>query len=291
MGLYLDGKRMAPVIGVGNGGPIAIDDELSRESENPVQNKVITERIDNLEESIYNEMEMMGSEFDGNLADLTEYVNNRFEVMGSEFDGEIADLTNYVDNRFESLGSELDEQFDEIDQRLVKLDWDKVNKLDFLTALGVHTLWYGEEESSEEDPESKLNVHIVPTSIIGENEYKVEGRVLTIYSQVICKVGYEDVDDMVAIGAITNPDGSHSFEVPEGINDVYVVLKGDANLDGVITMEDADLMLMSVHNNNPEDDLKGLNFFAANINNNETITDSDAILISIIASRNNEIKW
>lgn len=267
MSLYLDGKRMAPVIGVGNGGPIVIDDELSRESENPVQNKVITERIDNLEESIYNE----------------------FEEMGSEFDGELANLLNYVDNRFESLGSELDEQFEEVDKELAKLDNDKVNKLDFLTAQDVHDLWYGDESS--EDPGEDLFIHIVPASIIGEDEYGVEDRVLTIYSQAICKVGYEDVDGMVAVEAITNPDGSHSFEIPDGVEDVYVVLKGDANLDGHITMEDADLMLSTVHSEDPEDDLKGLNFFAANINNNETITDSDAILISIIASRNNEINW
>ena len=269
MSLYLDGKRMAPVIGVGNSGPIVIDDELSRESENPVQNKVITERIDNLEESIYNE----------------------FEEMGSEFDGELANLVNYVDNRFESLGSELDEQFEEVDEELAKLDWDKVNKLDFLTALDVYALWYGESSESSDDPGEDLVIHIVPSSILSDGEYEVEGRVLTIYSQAICKVGYEDVDGMVAIGATTNPDGSHSFEIPDGVEDVYVVLKGDANLDGHITMEDADLMLSTIHSEDPEDDLKGLNFFAANINNNETITDSDAILISIIASRNNEINW
>ena len=271
MSLYLDGKRMAPVIGVGNGGPIVIDDELSRESENPVQNKVITEKIDNLEESIYNE----------------------FEEMGSEFDGEIANVLNYVDNRFEALGSELDEQFTAVDEELARLDYDKVNKLDFLSALDVHLLWYGDEssESSGVDPSQSLTIHIVPASILSDSDYKVEGRVLTIYSEAICKVGYEDVDGIVAIGASANPDGSHSFEIPAGVEDVYVVLKGDANLDGHITMEDADLMLASVHSTDPADDLTGLNFFAANINNNETITDSDAILISIIASRNNEINW
>ena len=269
MSLYLDGKRMAPVIGVGNSGPIVIDDELSRESENPVQNKVITARIDNLEEAIY----------------------DKFEEMGSEFDGEISDVLNYVDDRFESLGSELDEQFGEIDEELAQLDDTKVNKLDFLSALDVHTLWYGESSESSDDPGQDLVIHIVPTSILNDSEYEVDGRVLTIYSQAICKVGYEDVDGMVAIEAITNPDGSHSFGIPDGVEDVYVVLKGDANLDGHITMEDADLMLASVHSESPDDDLKGLNFFAANINNNETITDSDAILISIIASRNNEINW
>ena len=270
MSLYLDGKRMAPVIGVGNSGPIVIDDELSRESENPVQNKVITARIDNLEEA----------------------VNNRFEEMGSEFDGEIAEVLDYVNDRFESLGSELDEQFEEVDEEIARLDADKVNKLDFLSALDVHTLWYGDESSeSSEDPGEDLIIHIVPTSILSDDEYGVEGRVLTIYSQAICKVGYEDVDGYIPIEAITNPDGSHSFVVPDSVEDVYVVLKGDANLDGHITMEDADLMLTSVHSESPDDDLTGLNFFAANINNNETITDSDAILISIIASRNNEINW
>ena len=267
MSMYVNGRRTAPVIGVGQGTPIEIDEELSNVSENPVQNKAITEKFEQFEES----------------------VSDRFESLGSEVDEHFATLEQSINDRFEALGSEVDEHFERVEASIEDLDERKVNKADFLTLLDAYELWYGVESSEEEPPVPfVLKVTDVPETLLDDTECVVEDNVVTLKTNKICKVGYEDVDGYVALEAIKNEDGSHSFIVPEGIEEVFVVMKGDANLDGTITMEDANMMLASIHGGEP---LTGLNFFAADINNNGVIVDSDAIVISIMASKDSGIDW
>jgi len=305
MSMYVNGRRTAPVIGVGQGTPIEVDEELSKVSENPVQNKAITEKFEQFEESVSDRFESLGSEIDEHFATLEQSIDDRFDELGSELDErfqEVYDtidaLGSEVDEKFqevydtiEALGSEVDEHFERVEASVEDLDERKVNKADFLTLLDAYELWYGVEssESSEEEPVPfVLKVTDIPETLLDDAECVVEGNVVTLKTDKICKVGYEDVDGYVALEAVKNEDGSHSFTVPEGIEEVFVVMKGDANLDGNITMEDANMMLASIHGGEP---LTGLNFFAADINNNGVIVDSDAIVISIMASKDSGIDW
>lgn len=288
MSLYVNGRKVAPVLSVGNGAPIEIDDELSLESENPVQNKVITARINELEQSVVDRFEAMGSELDEEFADI----DARFEELGSEFDGKVEDLYNYTDAKFEELEESVDSRFEDVNQEIENLDDKKVNKVDFLTTLDVNELWYGvnSSESSEEEPEDDLEVVIVPETLIGVEDYVVEGHKLTLLTDKVCKVGYEDVDGYVMIEVVENADGSHSFVAPEFVNRVFVVLKGDANLNGEVTMEDADLMFAHIHNDE-EAVIEPLGVFAANINNRDGIIDSDAVVVSFSVLNKTPLEW
>ena len=67
---------------------------------------------------------------------------------------------------------------------------------------------------------------------------EVDGRVITVYSDVACKAGYLKDGAYVALRATENADGSYSFEAPVDAERVLIVIKGDANLDGRVTAAD-----------------------------------------------------
>ena len=73
---------------------------------------------------------------------------------------------------------------------------------------------------------------------VGVEKYTVIGRTVTVTSQNACKLGYLEGGKYVAITPTDNGDGSYSFEVPEGITDVVLVIKGDINGDGEIKGSD-----------------------------------------------------
>ena len=73
---------------------------------------------------------------------------------------------------------------------------------------------------------------------VGVEKYTVIGQTVTVTSQNACKLGYLKDGKYVAIPAAVNADGSYSFEVPEGITDVVLVIKGDINGDGEIKGSD-----------------------------------------------------
>ncbi len=66
----------------------------------------------------------------------------------------------------------------------------------------------------------------------------VDGRVITVYSDIACKAGYLKDGAYVALRATENADGSYSFEAPVDAERVLIVIKGDANLDGRVTAAD-----------------------------------------------------
>ena len=73
---------------------------------------------------------------------------------------------------------------------------------------------------------------------VGVEKYTVIGQTVTVTSQNACKLGYLEGGKYVAITPTDNGDGSYSFEVPEGITDVVLVIKGDINGDGEIKGSD-----------------------------------------------------
>ena len=73
---------------------------------------------------------------------------------------------------------------------------------------------------------------------VGVEKYTVIGQTVTVTSQNACKLGYLEGGKYVAITPTENGDGSYSFEVPDGITDVVLVIKGDINGDGEIKGSD-----------------------------------------------------
>ena len=70
--------------------------------------------------------------------------------------------------------------------------------------------------------------------------YTVSGRVVTVTCASACKVGYWDAVNgkYVAISAVANPNGSYSFTVPNGYNEVLIVVKGDVSGNGKVDNPD-----------------------------------------------------
>ena len=69
-------------------------------------------------------------------------------------------------------------------------------------------------------------------------ECEVEGQTVTIDHTEACVVGYFDGEKYVAISATANGDGTYSFEAPEGVTEVVVGVKGDANGNGTLDAGD-----------------------------------------------------
>lgn len=77
--------------------------------------------------------------------------------------------------------------------------------------------------------------------------YTVDGHNVTVTYSLPCKVGYAEADgSYTAIAATDNGDGSYSYVVPETIDEVIVVVKGDATGDGLTKANDCARMNATV---------------------------------------------
>ena len=110
---------------------------------------------------------------------------------------------------------------------------------------------------------------------VGSENYSVTDRTVTVTSPIACKLGYLEGGKYVAIAPTANGDGSYSFEVPAGITEVVLVVKGDTNGDGEITTVDAALAQGAFLGHT----VSAESAFAAEVTGDEAITTVDAALI------------
>jgi len=119
---------------------------------------------------------------------------------------------------------------------------------------------------------------------VGEIDYTVDGNEVTVEHEAACKVGYLNEDGKyVAVEGAKNEDGSYSFEVPEGVTEVTVVVAGDATTgDGKVDSADATLLARSVlPSTHPAYlELTPEQFFALDINGDGKIDSADTTLLS-----------
>ena len=73
---------------------------------------------------------------------------------------------------------------------------------------------------------------------VGNISYTISGRTVTVSHKLACKLGYLSNGSYVAIPTVANGDGSYSFDVPENVTEVLLVVKGDVNGDGKISSSD-----------------------------------------------------
>jgi len=112
--------------------------------------------------------------------------------------------------------------------------------------------------------------------------YTVNGQIVTIIGDSACRLGYLDGDGYVSIPAVANADGSHSFTVPEGTEELLLVVVGDMNADG--TVDDQDTVLLSKAllpaGNVSHVELTVEQEFAADINLNGKLNSADKVLLA-----------
>ncbi len=88
-----------------------------------------------------------------------------------------------------------------------------------------------------------IRVRPIPESSFTEGEdYITVNRSVKVVYEVACKVGYLEDGVYVPCEVFPTDDGYYTFDVPEGVDEVILVMKGDANLDGRITLADSTLV-------------------------------------------------
>lgn len=131
-------------------------------------------------------------------------------------------------------------------------------------------------------------VTVTPQGTALEDAYTVSGQTVTVTYSIPCRVGYLDGDKYVAITPTQEGD-SYDFVVPEGITDVVVVVKGDANGDGVITMADSTIA-RAVHNKKPINITEQAKF-ALDVNGDGSVTMADSTMLRAVHNKKITLKW
>lgn len=72
------------------------------------------------------------------------------------------------------------------------------------------------------------------------NAFTVDGNVITVTFDKACKLGYWDAENnkYVAIAATHVEGNTYTFTAPEGVTEVLLVVKGDANANGALDSGD-----------------------------------------------------
>ncbi len=72
-----------------------------------------------------------------------------------------------------------------------------------------------------------------PSSAFTEGvDYTIDGQSVTVYSDIPCKVGYLSGGEYVACDIVSYSGDWCTFLAPDGIDEVILVVKGDADLSG-----------------------------------------------------------
>ena len=107
--------------------------------------------------------------------------------------------------------------------------WDGVTDLNT-----YECVWIVDEKVSDTD---------VTVNCIGDIEYTVSGQTVTVDHEMACNVSYLDGTAYKSITAVANGDGTYSFTAPAGVTEVFLVIKGDLDLDGSVSISDVTTLL------------------------------------------------
>ncbi|MBR0481734.1 MAG: hypothetical protein IJJ48_04615, partial [Firmicutes bacterium] len=117
-----------------------------------------------------------------------------------------------------------------------------------------------------------------PASAFTEgSDYVVNGQFVTVYGEVPCKVGYLSGGSYVSCGIQAYSGDWYRFSVPDGIDEVILVVKGDTDLSGefdffdVVTSKAMDLY--------PDSEYSEEALFAADVDDDGEFGFFDVILI------------
>lgn len=112
--------------------------------------------------------------------------------------------------------------------------------------------------------------------------YSAEEQIVTVTHSSACRVGYLKDGEYVTLTACQNPDGSYSFEVPEDVKSVLLIVIGDVDFDGDLDAEDNAVIARSLLPSSSDAyvPMGAEQCFAADVNGNGEINSADKILIA-----------
>ncbi len=144
---------------------------------------------------------------------------------------------------------------------------------------------------NEEPPVGDDITVVVPSTYnLPEGTYTVSGNTVTVNSETAVKVGYPNntMDGYIAITPSKVDDDTYTFTAPEGITTVYLVLAGDADLNGKISNADATKIKSYLKETATFDNLQ---FFAADVDGNNKISNADATKIKSALKAGTGVPW
>ncbi len=121
--------------------------------------------------------------------------------------------------------------------------------------------------------------------------YTVAGKKVTLHNDitVVYRVGYLNVDGKyIAADIQSNGDGSHTFTVPEDVTAVVIVMLGDINGDGVLSIADCARLNASVNGKITLDEQTKL---ACDINGDGNVTKDDVTYLQSTLLGKTTLKW
>ena len=129
------------------------------------------------------------------------------------------------------------------------------------------------------------HIHV---DVKGDIDYTASADSVTVSGDAVVRVGYAVDGSYVAIDAKSNGDGSYSFEVPQEVSEVVVVMLGDFNGNGKLTA--ADCAMLNAHILG-KIDLPDALSFAYDINNDGAVDRDDVShLVNAILGRT-DLEW
>ena len=131
------------------------------------------------------------------------------------------------------------------------------------------------------------DLEVIPAGI-SPSSYTIDGQTVTVQSELACRVGYLQDGKYVALEATRTDNGAYVFTAPEGVEQVLLVVKGDANGDGKVTVADISQLLAHILRYITMDEVSQ---FAANADGNSSLTVADISTILAHILHYSTLEW
>ncbi len=119
-------------------------------------------------------------------------------------------------------------------------------------------------------------------------DFRLDGSIVSVKCDFPCKIGYYSEGKYVSCQLVYTSDDRHMFEVPSGIGEVILVVKGDASMDGVVNLGDA-TRIIAYYKHKLELDPGAL--FAADVDDDSIVSLGDATRITASFRKKYTIQW
>lgn len=140
------------------------------------------------------------------------------------------------------------------------------------------------------DETGKLTDVLVSVQTVGDGiDYSVVGRVVSVTSDAPVRVGYCTKDGSYsAVTATKVTETIYRYAIPSDVSEVLVVIAGDANGDGELSVEDKTMLNDALLN---ETELAPEVVLAADINGDGVVKNSDKTRLNAVLLGKIEIAW
>ncbi len=139
--------------------------------------------------------------------------------------------------------------------------------------------------------ENTVRVIAYPEDVLGD-AYVVSGGMLVVNFDAPCKVGYMVDGEYVALSqhnqAVGEEGTSHIFLIPAGVDELILVVKGDADGDGEFTDFDVIMAKATALGRMEPDDVQR---FAMDVDDDGEFNDFDTIMMKAVALGKMEFDW